>query len=289
MGGCWAERYRDYYRASGRKDDPAVWNRRAASYSDNPGQSVYAQGFLEELRLDELCRSLKKERLSILDIGCGPGTLALPLAAQGHELVCVDFSSQMLEVLESRAAAQGLSELVHTTCLAWEDDWKVAGLGPCDVVIASRSSMVADLSQALRKMDEFALHRAALSFSYYDNPKYDPVLSKYFGCQQKGGIQQDFVLNILKEQGIEPRISHITCMRESAYETKAAAFEAARKQLSREWGAPLSSAQEQELRAYMDKHLMCDKDGGAKNPLEAWRLDYQHEVEWIFVSWDKSC
>lgn len=38
-------------------------------------------------------------RASVLDLGCGPGRIANPLAARGHEVVAVDEAAEMLEHL----------------------------------------------------------------------------------------------------------------------------------------------------------------------------------------------
>lgn len=45
----------------------------------------------------------------ILDLGAGTGRVTLPLAADGHELIAVDIDPLLLEELEHRAAALGLS------------------------------------------------------------------------------------------------------------------------------------------------------------------------------------
>ena len=56
----------------------------------------YARDFLElaELRPDE----------RVLDMGCGAGTLAIPLARAEHPVLACDFSPRMLEVLREGIA-----------------------------------------------------------------------------------------------------------------------------------------------------------------------------------------
>ena len=43
-----------------------------------------------------------------LDVGCGTGLLALPLAANLAHITCIDTSAGMLQVLDEKIAAQGL-------------------------------------------------------------------------------------------------------------------------------------------------------------------------------------
>ena len=45
-----------------------------------------------------------RERLCLLDLGCGTGTLTLLLAARGHEMIGVDASPEMLSVAQRKAS-----------------------------------------------------------------------------------------------------------------------------------------------------------------------------------------
>jgi ubiquinone/menaquinone biosynthesis C-methylase UbiE len=49
--------------------------------------------------------------LRVLDLGCGDGTTALPLASQGAEVVGIDIARNLVEAGKKRAAEAGLSRL----------------------------------------------------------------------------------------------------------------------------------------------------------------------------------
>lgn len=51
---------------------------------------------------------------SLLEIGCGSGMETLPLVEDGHELLCIDISEKMLEVVRQKAARSGVAERVRT-------------------------------------------------------------------------------------------------------------------------------------------------------------------------------
>ena len=89
----------------------------------------------------------------ILDIGCGPGTLAIPLAKRVKEVIAIDFSARMLQELESYATKEGITN-IKTYHLGWEDDW--SQLPKVDIAVASRSMEVKDLDEALKKMSNQA-------------------------------------------------------------------------------------------------------------------------------------
>ncbi len=60
-----------------------------------------------------LARHLAGSGLRILDVGGGNGLDSLPLAAQGHQVVIVDYSQAMLADARARAEAAGLQERVE--------------------------------------------------------------------------------------------------------------------------------------------------------------------------------
>ena len=114
-----------------RAEQPShLWNRRAATFGERATDSAYARAFLSVMA--------PEAHWSVLDVGCGTGNLALPLARQVRQVTAMDFSEGMLERLSQRALAQGVPNLriLHA---AWEDDWERAGVGTHDVAIASRS------------------------------------------------------------------------------------------------------------------------------------------------------
>src|SRR5215469_4656708 len=49
--------------------------------------------------------------LQVLDLGCGDGTTALPLARAGAEVTGIDIASNLVAAGNKRAAEQGLSQL----------------------------------------------------------------------------------------------------------------------------------------------------------------------------------
>lgn len=54
----------------------------------------------------------------LLDIGCGSGMETLPLLRAGHEILAVDISEAMLEVVRAKARAEGLQEQLRTRRVA---------------------------------------------------------------------------------------------------------------------------------------------------------------------------
>lgn len=75
---------------------------------------------LRDRSLVELRRAFHG-RPRLLEVGCGSGTETMPLIADGHELLCVDISERMLEVVRAKARRAGLSERLATRRMALAD------------------------------------------------------------------------------------------------------------------------------------------------------------------------
>lgn len=147
------------------------WNAKSKDMAPRVQKSAYVDDFISRMQLtgDE----------TVLDIGCGPGTLAIPLAKKVKQVVAIDFSRNMLDELEEYAAREGVSNIT-TYHIGWEDDWSV--FGGVDIAIASRSMEVADMNHALEKMSQTAKKACYLTYkvggSYVDMEIIDYIGKK---------------------------------------------------------------------------------------------------------------
>ncbi len=93
-------------------------NTNAATATTNPNQALWEKGdftrIAESMRAsgEALVRSIDVTRgLSVLDLGSGDGTTALPAARLGAEVLGVDIARNLVEAGNRRAQAAGLANL----------------------------------------------------------------------------------------------------------------------------------------------------------------------------------
>lgn len=89
----------------------------------------------------------------VLDIGCGTGALAIPLAREGADVTALDISKTSLERIEETADKEGL--LIKTSECSW---WTANIDDLClrkkfDLVIASRTPAVNDSNSFMKMME----------------------------------------------------------------------------------------------------------------------------------------
>jgi len=129
------------------------WDKKSKEMAPRMQKSHYVEDFISKMKID-------KEDV-VLDVGCGPGTLAIPLAKQVKHVIAIDFSASMLEELKAYAKAEGVTNIT-TYHMGWDDDW--SEIGEVDVVVASRSIEVQDVQHALLKISNIASKACYLTY-----------------------------------------------------------------------------------------------------------------------------
>lgn len=190
--------YRDHLAACARTPKTAhAWDGRAGRIHRGLKHSDYAEDFVARMELGGAT--------TLLDVGCGPGTIGLRLASQLERVYGLDFSRAMLDQLLANATQQGLGN-VEALHLAWEDDWSAVPV--CDLVVASRSTQVADMAAALGKLHAKARRRVYLTHRAGSRSLLPEVLA-LLGRRPLPPPDYIYILNILHAMGIQPRLDYI--------------------------------------------------------------------------------
>lgn len=187
---------------------PEEWDKKASAFADRTRDSAYVNLLLKHLDLHE--------DLSVLDVGCGPGTLTIPIAPQVRQVTAIDYSRGMLDVLDQRAKQEGLNNIRCVNC-AWEDDWSAFDIGSHDVVIASRSMNIPDLEGGLRKLERYAAGYIYVAERIAPSP-FDPDAFAALDRKFESGPDYIYTLNMLYHLGIHPRVELIELERELQFQ-----------------------------------------------------------------------
>ncbi|MDD1695047.1 MAG: class I SAM-dependent methyltransferase [Methanoregula sp.] len=142
----------------------------------------------------------------VLDIGAGPGTLAIPLAGIARHVTAVEPSEGMLECLHGNMQQRGIANIT-TLRKKWEDVDPGTDLdAPYDVVVASYSLGFADLRPALEKMDAVSGRYVYLFwFADMTSPRlqnYCEIWEELFGMPPLPRYTPNIIYNLLNQMGI---------------------------------------------------------------------------------------
>lgn len=276
----WNEEWQKLQDQRGKADSAAFWNERAATFhcgKDAP--NAYVESFIENLRLSPEDK--------VLDMGCGNGALAIPLAKGGHDVIAADFSAGMLSILEEDLTIRGLRDKVTILEMSWTDDWEHHGItDKCvDIAIASRSIATSDLEESLLKLTRIARKRAAITLSTSMSPRVDERILSDLGLQAMMGRDFLYAFNILACHGFHPSITYLDNDRNDRYTTREEAQESLmrmRNDIARRLPEEERTAFQERFAAWMEKDLVRDKDAEGT----FWRLSKPRKTQWAFISWE---
>jgi len=186
---------------------PDQWDKKARSFAGRNKSAAYVDLVLSQLPLDP--------SYNVLDIGSGPGTLAIPMAKKVRSVTAIDFSRGMLDTLEEIAGGENI-ENIHTVQCAWEDDWQEKGIQVHDIAIASRSMGVKDLVAALDKIDRYGSRYVFLTDRIGSTP-FEVGAFAALGRSFAPGPDYIYTLNTLYTMGIYPNVRVLELERDVTY------------------------------------------------------------------------
>jgi len=240
------------------------WNKRAPSFADHAGKAFYPDSFLKIMN--------PKKSWTVLDMGCGAGTLALPLSSKVKHVTAVDFSEKMIEILRAEADRRGINN-IETINASWTDNWAESGIGTYDVAVASRSLAVDDVRSAIIRLDNAARRRVIISTVTGDGP-FDRKIFEAVGRERAENIDYIYYYNLLYQMGIFANITFIVEDNDKTFESHAEACESMRWMFQE-----MTRGEDALLRKYMALHLV--KENGRLT------LDYKRTSKWAVIWWDK--
>lgn len=181
------------------------WNARAANYP----QPFEREMITKSRRIIKLAEGLGAVFAGrrLLDIGCGTGNYALPLAARCRAVTGVDGSAEMLKVFRAQARARGIknARAVHSK---WHRLPGRATAGKFDTALASMTMAVHNKAEVLK------MERAAAQCVYigWAGVRRNALLEKVYrhhGLAYKAPHGADLVLPVLRALKRKFRLKYI--------------------------------------------------------------------------------
>ncbi|MDG6223862.1 MAG: class I SAM-dependent methyltransferase [Candidatus Bathyarchaeota archaeon] len=172
----------------------SYWDKCAVSFNQKTIQ-------MQDLTKSQLDRINLRPEYTVIDIGAGTGRLTIPLAKQVKQVTAVEPSTSMLSLLKSNAEKANIQNIVPLN-ISCEQITVNENLFPHDVVVASFSLFMSNLSKTLQKLDSLATKNVYLfsSASRWISEELQKIISGEplpFTCGD-----YIYIYNILHELGI---------------------------------------------------------------------------------------
>ncbi|SFM30443.1 class I SAM-dependent methyltransferase [Methanolobus profundi] len=217
-GNVWTEQMRMHLESGNRKECASIWEEKES-----------AKRFWEMSLRDDQKRA--REVISaleitpdsrVLDIGAGPGSLAIPLSEKVGHVTAVEPSKGMIEVFEDNIT-EYKRDNISLIKKRWEDiDVEKDLDGPYDVIIASFSLGMPDIRRAIEDMLSVASGKVYL-YWFAGNTARDEhfreIWPKLHGTEYCQKPHCDILFNLLYQMGIHPNMEVFTLGRTEVYES----------------------------------------------------------------------
>ncbi len=239
---------------AGHADKATSWDGAAARWNKTQTKDDYGKNVLKRIKVNP--------NWTVLDVGCGAGLLAVPLAKKCRRVTAWDISKEMLKFLKQNAEHENVSNI---TCRNGSFETAVIGedLEKHDVVIASRSmGWEYKLERFLRGMDEAAKKRAYVIWGANERT-FD--IGMYQAIGRPYGETRTYIIiyNLLYQMGIRANIEIFECQ-STAMSYKSvddALLELSKRFERRNTHEELSLEEQKKLKKYLETTLKAAKDG----------------------------
>lgn len=261
----WNELWKNIFKEkSASRRDKRFWDQRAPEFTRHASASDYINQFMAIMG--------PQPDWSVLDIGSGAGTLAVPLAPLVKRITAMDPSVAMRRLLRERCETINIDNITVVNG-RWEDNWEEIGLGVHDVAIASRSLIVEDLQGAIEKISQYARRRIYLS-TLVDEGPHDRRIIEAVGRKYQPGADYILVYNLLRQMGIYANVAFTVNRVEKSYCDVNDAVDAMRWMIHK-----MTFKEEEQLKAYLTKNLV--RCNGRLT------LPYRRTIRWAVIWWEK--
>jgi len=213
------------------------WNEHCAKQAKMTNYQTGSQRFSIQKNTDQMVKNLMRGNVgrvndqlarlpfpagsTVLDIGAGPGTLAVPLAAAGCKVTAVEPAPPMQAALAEYKMALGVDGDIPVISKVWEQV-NPAGIGQFDYVLSSFAMSVPDLKDALLKMNAVCKKEVHI-FWFLSAPPWEQInetlWKKLHNEEYYGRPLAGLIWNALYQSGIFANLEVLPLSDSHYYET----------------------------------------------------------------------
>ena len=240
------------------------WDKAAPGFFKRTRKEDYQTALFDKLILDE--------NDTVLDVGCGEGSVTIPIAKRVKKVIGLDSSPKMLEYLENRADENNIENI--ETVLKPIEEIRYEEIGDVDVVVCSRSlNGIIPINNVLAQLNKIANKYVFITIFGPENKKIEKDFDKELGIKTEDFPDYNYFFNILFNMGIYANIERFDLNNYREYSSIDEAMDNGKFRLD------LYSDEEKELlRKYLERILTC-KNGKYFN--------VKDKADWIMVWWKK--
>ncbi len=241
------------------------WTKAAVKYSERASKDNYTEQLISKM-------NLSKDD-TVLDVGCGEGSVTIPLSKEVSSITAIDATEKMLEILDEKIKAESIYNI--KTIKDDVNDVTLEKYGKHDIVLASRViNGIKSPRKVFSNFNEIANKYVFITLFGPNNWKLEKDFFKYINSEYGGAPSYTILLNLLAEMDIYPNVVNLDVGPVRTYKTIEEAID------NEKWNLAKFSKEEQELLPkYLESILEENEDGLLTNPND--------KPDWVLIWWKK--
>lgn len=248
-----------------KREKPKNWDKEAEKFSKRSAQDEYQENLFSKMRIS-------KED-SVIDLGCGEGSITIPLAKKAKKITGVDSSKKMLEILENKCKDQNINnvEVIEENL----ENVTIEEVGSHDIVLLSRSiNGIYKIKETLENINNIANKYVYITIFGPNNWKFEKNFYDLIGKKDQGFAPYNYLFNILVNMEIHPNVENLEIKTNRTYESIDDALKNGKWNLNN-----FTEKEKYQLIEYLKKNLIKNENGKLEHPND--------KSDWILIWWKK--
>ena len=242
------------------------WDKAAPGFFKRTKKDDYQTALFDKLILDE--------NDVVLDVGCGEGSVTIPIAKRVKKVIGLDSSPKMLEYLEKRASENNIDNI--ETILKPIEEINYEEIGDVDVVVCSRSlNGIIPIKEVLSELNKIAKKYVFITIFGPENKKIEKDFEKELGIKTENFPDYDYFFNILFNMGIYANIDRFDLNNYREYDSIEEAMDNGKFRLDL-----YSDDEKKLLKDYLKRILTKDEKSGKY-------YNVKDKADWVMLWWKK--
>ncbi|MBF4468906.1 MAG: class I SAM-dependent methyltransferase [Methanobrevibacter arboriphilus] len=244
---------------------PKNWDNEADKFSKRSKQDEYQKKLFSKMRID------KDD--TVIDLGCGEGSITIPLSKKVKSITAVDSSKRMLEILDDKCKAENIDNI--KTMKENLEDVTLKEVGNKDIVLLSRSiNGISPIKDTINNVNSIANKYVYITIFGPKNWKFENDFYESIGKEKNDFAPYDYLFNILISMNIYPNIENLEIETNRKYKSVQDAMDNGKWQLD-----TFTKEEKENLYKYLEKNLRKNNEGMLENPND--------KADWILIWWKK--
>ena len=242
------------------------WDKAAPGFYKRTRKDDYQNVLFEKLILDK--------NDVVLDVGCGEGSVTIPIAKKVKKVIGIDSSKKMLEYLKKRADENNLNNI--ETILKPIEEITYDEIGEVDTVICSRSlNGIVPIDYTLSQLNKIAKKYVFITIFGPENKKIEKDFEREIGIKTEDFPDYNYFFNILFNLGIYANIERFDLNNYRKYDSIEDAMDNGKFRLD------LYNDEEKKLlKDYLERILTYDEENKKY-------YNIKDKADWILIWWKK--